>query len=185
MQNCEQTKGQTVLQHGESVRDHLFDLVNYLRDGSALKKTWNIPEWIFTDGKMLSSELLNDETLKLYTVYHDCGKPRCKTIDAEGKQHLYDHAKISYETFKEHFDDEDAAHLILHDMDLHTIKSEGVPQWFKENRKYVATLLLTAFSELHSNALMFGGIDSVSFKIKWKCLNQRAKQIITLIKSNK
>jgi len=61
-------------------------------------------------------------------------------------------------------------------MDIHTLKSEGVDEFCKN--PYALTLLLTGLAEIHSNAAMFGGMDSTSFKIKWKCLNQRSKQII-------
>ncbi len=40
-----------------------------------------------------------------------------------------------------------------------------------------ATLLLVSLAELHSNARMFGGMDSVSAKIKFKQLEKRGKQV--------
>lgn len=40
------------------------------------------------------------------------------------------------------------------------------------------TLLVTALAELHSNAAMFGGIESTSFKIKWKKLDKLGKKLI-------
>lgn len=43
---------------------------------------------------------------------------------------------------------------------------------------YAATWILTAFAELHSNAQMFGGIESTSFKIKWKKLNKFCRRIL-------
>lgn len=39
------------------------------------------------------------------------------------------------------------------------------------------TLLIAALSEVHSNAKMFGGIESTSFKMKWKTIEKRGKQI--------
>jgi hypothetical protein len=39
------------------------------------------------------------------------------------------------------------------------------------------TLLLAGLAEVHSNAKMFGGIDSESFKIKWSQINKRGKAI--------
>lgn len=32
MKQCDQTKGQSVLQHGISVKNYLFDLLNHLRN---------------------------------------------------------------------------------------------------------------------------------------------------------
>lgn len=39
------------------------------------------------------------------------------------------------------------------------------------------TLLIAGLCEVHSNASMFGGIDSVSFKIKWKQIDRRGREI--------
>lgn len=63
-------------------------------------------------------------------------------------------------------------------MDIHLLKSEGVEE-FCQNPHHL-TLLLVGLAEIHSNAKMFGGLDSTSFKIKWKNINQRGKQIIKL-----
>lgn len=46
MSKYEQQKGLSVLQHGESVRDYLFDLLNYVRNNSTLKYEWKLPDWI-------------------------------------------------------------------------------------------------------------------------------------------
>jgi hypothetical protein len=43
MKNCEQTKGQSVLQHGLSVKNYTFDLINHLRKGTPLKYEWILP----------------------------------------------------------------------------------------------------------------------------------------------
>ena len=67
-------------------------------------------------------------------------------------------------------------------MVLHTIKSDEVEDFIKNNSiKTVITLLVTALCELHSNASMFGGTESTSFKIKFKQLDKRGKQILKLI----
>ena len=66
-------------------------------------------------------------------------------------------------------------------MDIHLLKSDGVEEFSKNT--YSLTLLLTGLSEIHSNSTMFGGIGSVSFKIKHKCISQRGKQIINQIKN--
>jgi hypothetical protein len=49
-------------------------------------------------------------------------------------------------------------------MDIHTLKSEGVEEFCKN--PLAITLLLTGLAEIHSNAQMFGDIESVSFRIK-------------------
>ena len=180
MRNCEQTKGMSVLEHGESVRDYLFDIINHLRTGDPLKFEWVLPEWIHD--KSILSDLPDDETLELYTVFHDCGKPFCLEIDEDGRRHFPNHAEVSYQTFKHLFDNENAAELIRRDMDIHLLKSDGVEEFCK--KPHATTLLLVGLAEIHSNCKMFGGVDSTSFKIKWKSINQRGKQIIK-IKSEK
>ena len=179
MKNCEQTKGQSIYQHGESVKDYLFDLLDHLRDGSPLKYEWKLPDWIYTNKDLILSSLPDDETLELYTTFHDCGKPFCLTIDTEGKRHFPNHAEVSYEVFKQVFDNEVAAELIKHDMDIHLLKSEGVEDFCKN--PYALTLLIVGLAEVHSNSNLFGGTASTSFKIKNKCITQRGKQIFNLI----
>ena len=46
MRNCEQTKGLSVLAHGISVKNYLFDLINHLKSGEPLKYEWKLPEWV-------------------------------------------------------------------------------------------------------------------------------------------
>jgi uncharacterized protein YlaN (UPF0358 family) len=183
MKNCEQTKGQSVLEHGISVKNYLFDLINHLRNGDELKYNWILPDWIYSYKDLIMSSLPDDTTLELYTKYHDCGKPFCLTIDDDGKRHFSNHAEVSYQIFKQIFNNDVAAQLILHDMDIHLLKSDGVDEFCKN--PFAITLLLTGLSEVHSNSQMFGGTDSVSFKIKWKSINQRGKQILNKLKNNK
>lgn len=182
MKDCEQTKGQSVLQHGESVKNYLFDLLNHLRFDTDLKYDWMLPEWVYENKDFILNSLPFDQTLELYTTYHDCGKPFCITID-DGKRHFPNHAEVSYQIFTQVFNDSIAADLIRHDMDIHLLKSDGVSD-FCQN-PYALTLLITGLSEIHSNASMFGGTNSTSFKIKHKCITQRGKQIINQLKNKK
>ncbi len=179
MKNCEQTKGMSVFEHGESVKDYLFDIINHLRSGTPLKYEWKLPEWIFENKDLILSSLPDDETLRLYATFHDCGKYFCLTIDDDGKRHFPNHAQISHDIFNQVFDNEVASYLILHDMDIHLLKADGVENFIKN--PHAITLLLTGLSEIHSNSNMFGVIDSTSFKIKWKCISKRGTQIINLI----
>lgn len=181
MKNCEQTKGQSVLDHGISVKNYLFDLINHLRNNTNLKYDWLLPDWVYDNKDLIIRSLPSDDTLELYTTYHDCGKPFCLTIDSDGKRHFPNHAEVSYNIFKQVFNDEIAAELVRHDMDIHLLKSDGVDEFCKN--PFALTLLLTGLAELHSNAQMFGGLDSISFKIKWKSINQRGKQILNKLKN--
>ena len=176
MRNCEQTKGQSVLQHGESVRNYLFDLLDHMRSGTDLKYEWKLPPWIDEHKQKILDSLPSDETLELYTTFHDCGKAYCLEIDEEGKKHFPNHAEVSYNTFISIFEDRVAAELIRRDMDIHLLKADGVEEFSKN--PLALTLLITGLAEVHSNANMFGGIESTSFKIKYKSICQRGKQII-------
>ena len=180
MSNCEQTKGQSVLEHGQSVEKYLFDLINNLRSGDSLEYEWRLPDWVLENKDLILSSLSDDETLRLYTVYHDCGKPYCIEIDEEGKKHFPNHAEISYNIFLQHFDNNVAAELIRRDMDIHLLKADGVGEF--ASSPYAITLLIAGLAEIHSNCKMFGGTESTSFKIKWKAITSRGKQIIKIKK---
>jgi hypothetical protein len=183
MKSCEQTKGMSVLEHGTSVKNYLFDLINHLRNKTPLKYQWNLPVWVYENSDFILKNLVDDKTLSLYTVYHDCGKPFCLEVDSDGKRHFPNHAEKSYDIFKLAFKNEIAANLVRHDMDVHLLKADGV-EYFCKNPLAI-TLLLTGLSEIHSNASMFGGIDSTSFKIKLKSITQRGKQILNILNEHK
>ena len=100
------------------------------------------------------------------------------TIDDEGKRHFPNHAEVSYNTYLQLFGNEQVAQLIRMDMDIHLLKSEQIEEFAK--RPEAITLLLTGLAEVHSNAAMFGGIESTSFKIKYKQIEKRGKQILQL-----
>jgi len=182
MISCEQTKEQNVLEHGISVKNYLFDLINYLKTNQPLKHNFLIPKWLNENKNLFLENLPNDKTLELYTTYHDCGKPFCIYIDSEGKKHFPNHELYSKYVFDKVFDNKIASNLILHDMDIHRLKSEDINKFI--NNPYALTLLLTGLAEIHSNAEMFGGINSVSFKIKHKHITKKGQQIINLIKKN-
>lgn len=174
MRGCEQTKGMSVLQHGLSVARYYKELVDHLTLGKPLSYNWRLPEWVYSSS--IIDSLLDSKTVLLYLLYHDCGKPLCAYIDDEGRRHFPDHANHSYELWKSMYGDGDVAWLMKHDMDIHLARVKDVPQI--SSTKYWATQLLSGLAELHSNASMFGGIDSVSFKIKYKNLDKVGKRLI-------
>jgi hypothetical protein len=98
------------------------------------------------------------------------------TVDEDGKRHFPNHASVSADIFRKHFNDESTAKLIGDDMCLHTLTAEEInaKNWSKRD---ALSLLITALAELHSNATMFGGIESTSFKIKWKKLDGHGKRL--------
>jgi hypothetical protein len=175
MKSCEQTQGLNVLQHGLSVNQYFQDLKAHIIDGTPLKFEWKLPGWIYN--KDIWNNLASDKDINTYQIYHDCGKPFCLTIDEEGKRHFPDHAKVSGQIWRQIGGSEIQASLMEHDMDIHLLKMED----FEEFRKlpFAETLLITGLCEIHSNAAMFGGIDSTSFKIKWKKINKIGKRFET------
>jgi hypothetical protein len=182
MSECDQTQGQSVLDHGISVKNYLFDLINHLRTGSSLQYEWKLPDWVLQNKDLILSSLPDDETLELYTTYHDCGKSFCLMVDSDGKRHFPNHSEVSYQYFKQVFNNPVAAELIRHDMLIHTIKSESTIHFCKT--PYFLTLLITGLAEIHANSNMFGGIKSQSFRIKHKSITQRGKQIFKIISEN-
>jgi hypothetical protein len=173
MKNCEQMKGMNVFEHGISVHNYFNDLKNHILNNTSLKYEWKLPDWIFD--KSLWKLLVNDNTIKNYQIYHDCGKPFCLTIDDEGRKHFKDHAMWSYKIWLHLGMSNEEAELMLNDMAIHLLKSKDVENFSHLNN--AATLLITGLSELHSNAAMFGGVNSTSFKIKWKNINKFGKRI--------
>lgn len=183
MRSCFQFRDQSVYDHGLSVRRWYIELRDHLLDGDALTSVWRLPDWI---GHPLLREILGglDETIMdSYQVFHDCGKPTCRIVDADGHQHFPDHANVSRERWLECSNGSASAHevadLIGMDMDAHLLKPDDVDGF--ASRPQAIPLLLTALCEVHSNATMFGGIESDGFKIKWKKLNKLGGRIINAI----
>jgi hypothetical protein len=180
MKNCEQMQGLSVLQHGQMVNDRYFEMLAHLRDGVPLAGEWKLPEW--TADPLLLELQLPEATVARYAVYHDCGKPRCLVVDADGKRHFPDHARVSREVWLEHGGDPVEADLIGMDMDAHLLKDAGVAEFAA--RPQACTLLMVALCEVHANASLFGGVDTTSFKMKWKQLDRRGKAVLKAIRES-
>lgn len=174
MKLCEQTAGLSVLAHGESVHHYYLDLRDHILEGLPLTFEWKIPEWLRAP-ELWKARLVED-VIAEYQVYHDNGKPYCREVDDDGRVHFPDHAAVSAALWNTVGGADQAAHLMSLDMEVHTMKAEDLESFCK--RPEAATLLITAMCEIHSNAAMFGGIDSTSFKMKWKHLDRRGKQIV-------
>lgn len=181
MSQCEQTSGMSVLDHGRSVNNYYHDLKNHINKQSLLAYEWRLTDWI--SDPFLWSSLVDEQHINQYHLFHDCGKPFCLTIDEDGRRHFPEHAAISTQIWQSLDMPDIECDLIRHDMDLHIMKSEDLAVFCQ--LPYATTLLITAFCEIHSNASMFGGIDSTSFKIKWKKLNKLGSKIINIIKGEK
>lgn len=172
MKSCLQTEGQTILQHGLSIWKYTHKLLKKDYSNFKLPKWWNDYE------SRIHSNLHDFKTVKHYTINHDIGKPYCLSIDENGKRHFTDHAIKSKDVWNLIFPEKkDIGILIENDMLFHsgdelTIIKKRLPT------KTICTLILTALAELHSNANMFGGITSDSFKIKFKKFEKLSKKIL-------
>jgi len=180
MLRCEQTSGQSVYQHGQSVCSHFLDLVDYIKgDYSLSDDRWRVPDWLKDYGEELIAHLHSDEVVREYTTYHDCGKFLVETVDAHGKKHFPNHAQASRYLWLAVGGSALVGNLIGWDMDIHVLSSDEInnrckTDWSKED---ATTLLLASLSEIHSNAKLFGGISSNNFKMKFKTVDRRGKQI--------
>tara|TARA_Y100000034_G_scaffold100014_1_gene123137 strand:- start:8028 stop:8636 length:609 start_codon:yes stop_codon:yes gene_type:complete len=180
MIKTEQTQGQSVHQHGQSVWEYYEDLLQYMKGVYPLQKKWRLPNWLENYKDKILTSLHNEGKIKEYALYHDCGKPFCKVVDKKtGSIHFPDHAECSKYVWACLGGNEVVGNLIGWDMVLHTASAAEIQRHLEEewSREDAFTLLLAALAEIHSNARMFGGIESVSFKSKWKKLERRGKQI--------
>lgn len=175
MQDCQQCEGQSVYEHGLAVKEHTFQLINYLKTGQ-IHGEWRLPDWLSEYSQQILSVLLPQDIIEEYTTFHDCGKPYCRSVDENGKTHFPDHAKVSHQTWLNVGGCKSAARLIEMDMMIHTLKASDIDDFICHPE--ACTLLLAGLAEVHSNAKMFGGIGSTSFKIKWNQINKRGKVIL-------
>lgn len=184
MMDCEQTKGQNVLQHGRSVREHYFMLLGHLAGNVDLSQTsnWKLPEWVDTYREQILASLPPRYVMDRYLTLHDSGKPAVREVDEEGRVHFPGHSASSEKTYRETFGEEaneTVAYLIAHDMDAHMLKAAGIEEFAKQPT--ATAQLLAALAEVTSNAAMFGGTDSTSFKIKFKQIDQRGRAMMKLL----
>lgn len=174
MQQCQQTAGQSVYQHGVSVKEHIFQLIGYLETGE-ISGDWKLPDWLDEYRSQIVSVLLPQDIIEEYTIYHDCGKPYCKSVDENGRTHFSNHANVSSQKWLDVGGNPQAAELMKMDMIIHTMKAVEIDEFITHPESI--TLLLAGLAEVHANAKMFGGLDSTSFKIKWNQINKRGKKI--------
>jgi hypothetical protein len=177
MKASEQMKGLSVYEHGELVKQHFESLEQSLKNESSGPE-WRMPKCLLEHKAALLCNLHDKETVGLYTLYHDCGKPYCLQVDEQGKRHFPNHADASCYIWNLLSDNQLVGRLIQDDMVLHTCSSEELAAklaiWQIQD---ACTLLFAAVSEIHANATMFGGIESVSFKMKFKQLERRGTQL--------
>ena len=167
-----QTETQSVLDHGNSVWSFTQRILSQDFEGM------RIPEWFIENFDDIAGNLHDLSIIEDYNILHDCGKPYCIEYDADGRKHFPNHAEVSKNTYLALPDANlTVGNLIGWDMVLHTATADEIKE-IGLCKADAYTLLITAFAEIHSNASMFGGIESVSFKSKWKKLDRRGKMFV-------
>lgn len=189
MQATEQAKGQNILEHGRSVREHYLAILEHLQGKIDLNSfdNWKLPEWVDSYREPILANLPSLYVMDRYLTLHDCGKPDVIIFDENGRKHFPNHAEASEKAYNKYFSsgsvsDIQVSQMIRDDMMIHMLKAVGVPE-FCENPNAVGHLI-AGLAELTSNAAMFGGIESDGFKMKYSALNQRGKAICKLLFEN-
>ena len=167
MKSTTQSKNQNIIQHGMSVFRHTSKLISGDTDDFIL------PSWFIKYKSEIIKNLHDFKTIKHYNIWHDISKPYVRTIDTNGKNHYPNHAEESQKIWSTIFPEMNTiGRLIGNDMLFHTSKNYDEIRSKNLSIADKCTLLITALSEIHSNATMFGGTDSDSFKIKFKKLQK-------------
>jgi hypothetical protein len=176
MKACEQANGLSVYQHGLDVANWYSALYAHLLGESTAYK-FDIKDADLHKLQLLLPQAMKPAEARMYQIFHDCGKPRCLTIDEDGKRHFHNHAEESYQLYLKASGDVRTSRLIKHDMLCHTAKGEQLDELLKLDD--AATLYITAWAEIHANAdALFGGFDSESFKIKRKHLSRLGNKLV-------
>jgi hypothetical protein len=171
-----QTTGISYWVHGELVAARFRDLMN-----PNPNMAWRLPTWFEQHADWIREQLKPSfELISTYQLWHDCGKPYCRIVDEAGKSHYPDHASVSAKIWRQLGGDPTIGDLIEQDMLCHQLRPAEA-EAFASN-PHALTLLITALCELHANATMFGGMQSDSFKIKYKRLDKCGNIILNYLK---
>lgn len=175
MQAGTQTKGISFWEHGSLVAARFRDLMN-----AEPNMTWRLPSWFTENVDWIRGTLAPDfDIISTYQLWHDCGKPFARVVDADGKIHYPNHAKISADIWRKLGGDALIGDLIERDMDCHLLRPAEACDFAL--KPHALVLLVTALCELHANASMFGGIESDSFKMKFKRLDRCGSLILSTL----
>ena len=71
MKSCEQTTGQNILEHGQSVWKNTKKLI------IGEFEDFKLPNWFRENHHFIVNNLWSWDTIKRYNIYHDIGKPYC------------------------------------------------------------------------------------------------------------
>ena len=161
------------------VNDYSLELIDFLKSSSNINNSkWRIPSWLLLNKDFILKNLHSTAIINRYTIFHDIGKPFCKTIDEKGVVHFFEHEKVSFEIYSKVFNDPIVSRLILKDMDLHKMKMDNLKDYVMNNKEDIITQLIVSLAEIHANASIMGGLETESFKIKYKKLDKIGKRVI-------
>lgn len=176
MRACYQFRTQNVLEHGDAVWERYRQLLHAAKRGR-LPEGWRRPKWWTEEaGALLLEQQPTQSCMQNYLRYHDCGKPLCLTVDAEGRSHFPDHAHASSKRWQDAGGAPDEVWLMAQDMALHCGSAAECETL--RGHPLLPGLMFAALAELHSNAEMFGGVETASFKAKAKHLERRTAQLL-------
>lgn len=193
MQDCQQFPGMSIWEHCQSVHRYYQQLEEMLARQNfnlpfSRQINWKLPRWFHQYAEALADHYYDSHYMYWYLTYHDLGKPQSLIETESGRRHFPNHAEQSFQIWNElHCSDpigltsqsiETIGQLILHDLDLHTLRADQVDAWLEgKSKELICSLLLAALAEIHSNADALQERDSDSFKIKWKRLDKRGMVI--------
>jgi len=166
MQNCYQSENETIWQHCQNVSMTYFKLLE-------APDLFPLPDFIKENFELIKENQLDQNIVRDYLEWHDCGKPFCR-VEENGKIKFPGHAKVSRELFIQAGGSLESAELIGLDMLFHTSSAKSLLE-LQLDKKTMYTLMLSAWASLFSNAQMFGGFGSENYKIKRSQMLARCK----------
>ncbi|KVP39571.1 hypothetical protein WJ87_04865 [Burkholderia ubonensis] len=171
-----QFRTQNVLEHGEAVLAKYQTLLAHAQEGR-LPDGWRKPKWWTPEiAQRLAENQPAHALMTNYLRYHDCGKPICRIQDETGRQHFPNHAAVSAQLWAQLGGHPDEVWLMANDMLLHTGSADDCEAL--RGHRLAPALMFAALAEIHSNAEMFGGMETDSFKAKAKQLERRTAQLL-------
>lgn len=173
MLECEQRKNLCVLGHGKNVHKNYRKILRQLKDRRNFYPVFDLPEWNPDVVQFILKNQLRFQDVREYQIFHDCGKPYCRSVDFDGKVHFKDHEKVSAKVARLVKFNPIVISLIENDMLFHR---ENFSDITENNVKLHCTLALTAIAELYENSVTF---EEISFKIKKKKIFNNIKKMVS------
>lgn len=156
MLSGEQSKGVDYYTHGVEVADKFAALMSMAKLGLAeqrmedAKFKWRLPKWFVKHQQWIYAQLQpRFEQLRVFHIWHDCGKALVKTVDDDDQAHYKDHDNVSRQAFLMAGGDESVARLIGDDLICNLIRSTRVANDLAENHPDILAQLVTTIAKMH------------------------------------